>query len=86
MIGEGTKQTRLFSKDEYIAIASRPFDMGRDVVVVMNADSVNNATRVIGTFYNQSTGNVGVTFESATSDAIRINYAILIQSVAAIPS
>ena len=73
--GTGTSPL-LFTSSQYASIVGRPYREG-DVVVAMNGDYRANQTRVCGTFYNGSTGNIGITFVTSNPGQFRVNYLII---------
>lgn len=78
LTAEGTQQTALFTSTSYAAIVGREFYATDDYVMAMNTDTASNNTRVIGTFYNPQTKNLGVQFNQNTSGNVRVNYLIAV--------
>lgn len=66
----------LFSRDEFLRLFGRAFNLDTDVVMAMSGDGVGIPVHVEGCTYLNNTGAIYVNFDRKWDKAIRINYAV----------
>ena len=68
----------LFYREEFRKLFGRNFDRNTDVVLAMNGDGKGIPVHVEGCTYLEDPGVIYVTFDRSWSDAIRVNYLVVL--------
>jgi hypothetical protein len=68
----------LFYREEFRKLFGRDFDKNTDVVLAMNGDGRGIPVHVEGCTYLEDSGVIYATFDRHWSNAIRVNYMVVL--------